>query len=134
MHDEDNAIGLDVSNPQGDSWHMYGDKRLLDKEDTQNRTLCQKAVQLSADEVYAAWSNQKVLDPADFQVWQLAPTLESARSSTQALAPLFTFDAIPERRQDITKRRQYAFTSDYWYWSTLILIKQSGLWNYPITL
>ena len=57
MHDEDNAIGLDVVDSQGAKWKMYGDKRLLDSEDDENRKRCQAAVQTSANEIFAAWKS-----------------------------------------------------------------------------
>ena len=134
MHDEDNAIGLDVVNPKGSSWHMYGDKRLLDKADLENRNLVIQAVQASADEIFQAWSTQQMPAPNSYQAWQYAPTLDSARATTQALATLFTFENPPQRRLDIKKRREWQFTLDYWYSSTAIACNTSGLWKYPITL
>ena len=134
MHDEDNAIGLKVVNPKGFSWRMYGDKRLLDEVDRDNRNLAVKAIQASADEIYQAWSTGKMPASDTYQAWQYAPTLESARANTQKLAPLFTFEDKPRRRADITKRRTWEFTSSYWYWSTIAECIKSGLWKYPITL
>ena len=134
MHDEDNAIGLDVINPTGFSWRMYGDNRLLDEVDLDNQKSVVKAVQTSADEVFQAWSTQKMPTLESYQAWQYAPLLDSARSTTQALAPLFTFEDQPQRRTDIKNRQQWQFTSDYWYSSTALACKTSGLWAYPITL
>ena len=52
MHDEDNAIGLDVTNLHGSpSWRMFCNKRLLDTVDETNRNLATTAVQTSADEI-----------------------------------------------------------------------------------
>jgi hypothetical protein len=134
MHDEDNAIGLSVQNPNGTAWTMYGDKRLLDRVDVTNRNLVIAAVQTSADEIFEAWFMQRVPNPSSYRAWYFAPTLASARAYTQVLAPLFTFEAIPRRRSVIANRRQYIFTSDYWYWSTSLACATSGLWNYPITI
>ena len=131
MHDEDNAIGLSVKNPRGQSWTMYGDKRALDKVDDTNKELCVDAVQASADEIYNAYQTKRAPSPADYQAWTYAPTLESARGQ-QTLAPLFTFEGA--RREDIKKRRLWKFTTDYWFSTTAALCKISGLWNYPIVM
>lgn len=134
MHDEDNAIGLDVVNPQGDSWHAYGDKRLLDTADTKNAELAHLAVQTSADEIYKAWTTGQVPSADNYGAWQYAPTLESAAAQTQALQPLFLNGSPVSRRADITKRRDVQRTTDYWYGTTAALCAKSGLWTYPITL
>ena len=134
MHDEDNAIGLDVVNPDGSSWRMYGDKRLLDKANIKTLDLVTKAVQASADEIFDAWSTQQVPAPDDYQAWQYAPTLDSAGATTQELAPLFTFEDPPQRRLHLEKRREWRFTLDYWYSTTAILCSTDGLWTYPITI
>ncbi len=55
MHDEDSKFGLNVSNGNGDRWHAYGDKRYFDAIDSANRTQVNQAVQVSADEVFAAY-------------------------------------------------------------------------------
>jgi hypothetical protein len=133
MHDEDNALGLHVTNPNNESWQMYGDKRLLSDVDKTNMTYCLAAVQASADEVYEAWKTGTIPPVESFQAWKHAPTLESARSDTQLVAPLFNFDNPPKRRADITQRCTSKYTLNYWYWSTLILIEKSGLWKYPIS-
>lgn len=135
MHDEDNAIGLEVTSPQGSpSWRMFGDKRLLDTVDKTNQNQATKAVQASADEIFQAWSTKEIPTPEKYQAWQYAPTLVSARAATQELAPLFTFEEIPQRRTAIEHRREWSFTLDYWYWSTIVAIVESNLWNYPITI
>jgi hypothetical protein len=113
---------------------MYGDKRLLDAVNADNKTRCLRAVQVSADEIFTAWSTQTMPSISTYQAWQYAPTLTSARANNQLLAPLFTFEQTPQRRADVGHRRQWKFTLDYWYWSTYILCVKSGLWNYPITL
>jgi len=132
MHDEDNAIGLDVVDPQGAKWKMYGDKRLLDSEDDENRKRCQAAVQTSANEIFAAWKSGTIPPTESYGAWQYAPTLESARANTQELAPLFTFEDPPQRRADIKERRKWSFTSNYWYATTYAWCIASGLWKYPI--
>jgi hypothetical protein len=132
MHDEDSAIGLQVSNPAGESWQCYGDKRALDQESAENLKRCVAAVQASADEIYTAYSTGTAPSSSDYAAWKIAPTLDSARSTNQQLATLFTFDS--GRRKGIKTRRVWEFTTNWWYWSTLAECKLSGYWNYPITL
>ena len=132
MHDEDCAIGLRVKNPGGESWECYGDRRALDKVAAENLKRCVAAVQSSADEIYAAYSTGESPSPPNYAAWRMAPTLESARSTSQALAKLFTFDL--ERRRDIERRRVWEFTTNWWFWSTALKCKTSGHWNYPIVL
>lgn len=131
MHDEDNAIGISVKNPAGESWMMYGDKRALDRVDSDNKTRCVNSVQASADEIYKAYQTKQAPSPAEYQAWSYAPTLESARDH-QKLATLFTFKQ--ERRREIKNRSQWTFKTDWWYWSTALECKTSGFWKYPITI
>jgi hypothetical protein len=132
MHDEDCAIGFNVANPGGESWYCYGDKRALDQEDAENLERCIQAIQASADEVYKAFTSKIAPLPVNYAAWTIAPTLESARVTTQALATLFTFTG--GRRQNITNRRDWTFTTNWWFWSTAFDCKKSGRWDYPITL
>jgi len=132
MHDEDCAIGLQVKDPAGESWECYGDKRALDKVAAENLKRCVAAVQASADEIYTAYSTKQAPSPSTYTAWKIAPTLESARSTNQALTKLFTFDS--ERRQDVKKRLAWEFKTDWWFWSTAFECKTSGYWNYPITI
>ncbi|KAF5539770.1 phosphatidylcholine-hydrolyzing phospholipase C [Fusarium napiforme] len=113
MHDEDNAIGLTVRNPAGRTWHTYGDKRLLDKEDISNKAEAWNAVRASADEIYEAWKTKIVPEPAKYAAWEHAPILSQVQS---IVAPLFREDG--QRRADIRKRCQAKYTNNYWYWST----------------
>ncbi|KAI9800895.1 MAG: hypothetical protein M1833_003031 [Piccolia ochrophora] len=134
MHDEDNAIGLSVQNPRQETWQMYGDKRLLDTVDVTNQVLVTKAIQASANEIFQAWSTKQMPTPDIYQAWQYAPTLDSARAVDQKLVRLFTFESQPQRRAVIADRCQSKFTLDYWYSTTALDCRTSGLWNYPITL
>ncbi|KAI0397035.1 hypothetical protein F5Y17DRAFT_471112 [Xylariaceae sp. FL0594] len=127
MHDEDNAIGLWVKSPIGRAWHTFGDKRLLDKEDISNKNEAWNAVRVSADEIYNAWKSKSVPAYPNYAAWNYAPVLSEVQS---LVAPLFRADG--QRRADITKRCQAKYTNNYWYWKTVLDIKASGLWNYPI--
>ena len=132
MHDEDCAIGFQVSNPTGGSWYCYGDRRALDKENADNLKHCVAAVQASADEIYTAYLTKKAPSPSSYAAWRIAPTLNSALSTSQQLATLFTFKS--GRRKDIRKRRVWNFKTDWWYWSTALECATSGLFDYPITI
>ena len=43
MHDEDNAIGLNVENPRGEKFRAFGDKRLLNPGSQTGLKACQNA-------------------------------------------------------------------------------------------
>ncbi|OJD33041.1 phosphatidylcholine-hydrolyzing phospholipase c [Diplodia corticola] len=131
MHDEDCAIGLSVTNPAGESWQAFGDKRLLAKENKDNKERCLVAIQASADEVFQAYKDGKAPSPDSYKAWTHACTLDSAHGS-QELAPLFKKDEY--RRKDVTHRREWEFTQDWWVWSTAMKIWKSGWWKYPITI
>ena len=131
MHDEDNAIGLQVTNPLGQTWIAYGDSRLFDKADIDNKNHCMNALKVSADEIYRAWSSKKM--PSTHSAWDYAPTLGSA-AGKQILAPLFKPDLA--RRKVIKLRRGWDFVGPdgWWFPTTAALLKASGLWRYPIEI
>lgn len=131
MHDEDCAIGLSVTNPAGESWQAFGDKRLLDRENNDNKERCLAAIQASADEVFQAYQTREVPSPDNYKAWTHACTLDSAHGD-QELVPLFKEGE--NRRKDVTHRREREFTQDWWVWSTVMQIYNSGLWKYPITI
>lgn len=138
MHDEDNAIGLSVTNKRGDGpWTAFGDTKLLDHDNKQNREYCQEAIQLSANEVYKAYTQWKEGNagwmPASFGVWDIAPMLESANSESQKLCPLFR-GTVPLRRLDIDNRTEWKFTKDWSYLSTLDNLQEDPKFKYPITI
>lgn len=121
-----------MSNPAGKSWDCFGDKRALDKVAAENLKYCVAAVQASADEIYTAYSTKKAPPSSEYEAWKIAPTLESARSTNQQLAPLFTFQR--ERRKSIKERRAWEFKTNWGFKSTVIECKASGRWKYPITI
>ena len=72
MHDEDNKYGLRVTNLRGDKWIAYGDGMLLEGKSRDNLRIVVKAVQISVDQVYEAYSYPtKALDPS--MVTELIP-------------------------------------------------------------
>lgn len=133
MHDEDCAIGLSVTNPKGNTWTCYGDKRALDAVNEDNKNLCLAAVQASADEIYNAWKTKR--PPDTYTAWNYAPTLESASASTQELAPLFRLkNGVLERRKTIKARRTWEYTTDFTFMGTYKECMSSHWWDYPITI
>lgn len=131
MHDEDNAIGLSVKNPAGETWTAYGDKRGLDEENNDNMVRCLKALQVSADEIYSAWKSKTAPSKSNYGAWTQAPTLESAKG-LQILAPLFIDKN--NRRSTITNRRNWSFTTNWSFFKTALDCVNSGWWKYPITI
>lgn len=131
MHDEDNAIGLQVQNPAGQTWTVYGDKRALDEVDEDNKSRCAEAVQASADEIYEAWRSRAAPSIDQYKAWSHAPTLASARGS-QELAPLFT--DRNERRAEIIGRKKWTFTGSWSFETTAVACWNSGWWKHPITI
>lgn len=132
MHDEDSAIGLSVTNPIGDTWMMFGDGYLLDKANDQNLKKSFAAVQKSADEVYQAWKEKKVLKKADYGALKILPTLESAQKN-QVLAPLFRITG--DHPVTLKVREDYVYTSPVDFSKVAAVCDESGLFRYPnITL
>lgn len=131
MHDEDNAIGLQVANPRGATWHAYGDKRYLDSVNADNRNHAFNALQISTAEIFTAWKTGLVPEYGKYRAWEEAPTLDSA-GGNQELAPLFRPDGA--RRLSLQNRRAWSFTNFYTYATTLIEIAAGDLWDYPIKI
>lgn len=129
MHDEDNAIGLTVKNPAGDAWTVYGGTRTLDAVNSENTGRCLKALQTSADEIWAAW-RYKDATPV-FKAWDFAPTLESA-NGPQVLAPLFKDGGLC--RSNFHDRRTESYTTS---WSPDAVARElwvDSWWSYPISI
>ncbi|MCJ1401447.1 hypothetical protein MMC11_004660 [Xylographa trunciseda] len=132
MHDEDNAIGLQVKNSFGTTWTAYGDKRLLDPVDADNAKQCLLALQASADEIFEAWQSKKSPVPSTaYAALRYAPDLTSAHGP-QILAPLFLPDG--KRRSSVWDRRTHEFTDLYTFPSTIIAVEVGGLWKYPMAM
>ena len=149
MHEEDNAIGLNVTNADGMSWRCYGDGRFLDKEDLDNKKICMKALQISADEITEAFELRRLPHPTN-QALDHAPSISSAMDrSQQKLQPLFTVNDDDRNnktilvRDDISCRREGGHSAMPWWlfnnetaWYSEILLKcwNSGKWKEPIRM
>ena len=78
MHDEDNALGLTVSNPAGETWKAYGDKKLFEPDNARNCERLRWALQASANEIFKVYKSKQVIqDASKFAAWKHAPTLAS---------------------------------------------------------
>lgn len=64
MHDEDNSLRLWIRNRSGKQWKAYGDKKLFEKGNEQNKALMEECLQASVDEVYKAFTTKQV-PPSD---------------------------------------------------------------------
>ncbi|KAF9888251.1 hypothetical protein FE257_008820 [Aspergillus nanangensis] len=131
MHDEDNAIGLRVSNPHGESWTAYGDKKLLTDDDAENQKRCHRALMASADEVYDAWTSRKPTPIALFKAWDHAPTLQSAHAQQNHQA-LFNSDA--QLRTPFEDRKSTNYTTVINWVGLLMKFKASPIFQEPIHL
>ena len=77
MHNEDSAIGLDVTNRRGDSWRGIGDDYLDDvPAGVETKRLCIEAIQTSANEVYEAFMSKIVIPEELFGALKLVPILK----------------------------------------------------------
>lgn len=137
MHDEDCLWGLNVTNGDQNAWRAYGDKRYFDSVDLANKALVDIGVQESVNEVFAAFLTGAAPDPADYRALNRIPNLAQAtnRDGAQAAgnnSPLFAWDGTTvQRRNDVNNLNDYTWTTSWWGWSTLSLLKASYAPNPP---
>jgi len=141
MHDEDSAYGLNVTNAYGDQWLAYGDKRLLDKANNANLQMVQAAIQVSANEIWNAYQTGAPGRGLALNFVADLAALSNNPSDSSNPSPLFIYrDGTTERRDDPANRFDYSWTSNWWGWSTLSLLKDLpefenlGDGNIPVTL
>jgi hypothetical protein len=89
MHNEDNKLGLTVTNKRGTEFSIWGDKQLFEPQNATNREQMRQALQASADEVYQSYESKTAMRPTDgsgYRPWNYTPvkTVESKSHS-----PLF---------------------------------------------
>ena len=116
LPDEENAIGLTVANPAGETWRIYSDKRLLDQADDQNRARCLNAIQASVNEIFHAWAHKHAPQWPDYSAWEPAPVLPASQANDQKFAALFLPDG--SRRNVIEHRCRDAsttYTKNRWF-------------------
>ncbi|BFZ59363.1 hypothetical protein YB2330_000371 [Saitoella coloradoensis] len=133
MHDEEDRDGLRVVNGHGgeggEAWMVYGDKHLNNgTKGEQNLRRVGEAVQVSADEVFAAykgeWSAADLdldLDSAEaagrrrYRALTLAPNLKHLADpyDTANPAPLYAVHLTKDNRWELTRRVSVADRRDY---------------------
>lgn len=135
MHDEDCALGLQVSNRKDMSWTAYGDKKLLDVVDRDNTRICLDALKESVQQVHDAWDSQTV--PATLamrSVLDWAPNLDLVDRDSRSMACMPLFTNRGERRANVNDRRSRALTTDWWWATTAFELTNSSRWSYPVAL
>jgi hypothetical protein len=123
MHDEDCHYGLNVTNLNGISWKMYGDKRLLDSVNDYNLRVVEQAVQASVNEIYTALSTGVVPDGDTYEALNYVPILKQFNepSSVRNTSPLWIADDHGNcfYRSSLNDLNSYAWSND-WTWATLL--------------
>lgn len=126
MHDEESAYGLHVHNQRGDHWVAYGDRYYLDSRNQRNLVIMQEALQVSVDQVYQAFLTKQIPGNPE-QILLLPQVDESGGSNTkQDIAPMFYWDSntnLLMRRLNLRDPYDAEWTSDWFGWSTLALLK-----------
>jgi hypothetical protein len=127
MHDEDSANGLFVSNQRGNQWKAYGDKRYFDMIDVSNSILVNGAAQLSADEIFQAFSTGNVIAPGQYAALTAIPDLAAIQNNQQPglnYSPMFVATGNTViRRNDLNNPVDFSWTNSWWGWSTLSWLK-----------
>lgn len=126
MHTEENENSLHVHNARGDHWIAWGDKYYFVESNSENRKLLNEALQKSADHIFTAYQTGTASDEND--IAEIIPHADEMGSKTnQDIAALFYWDENTKklmRRSDVSKLHDYHWTSDWWGWSTLVLLSQ----------
>lgn len=125
MHDEDCANGLYVRNQRGNQWKAYGDKRYFDMVDLSNSILVNGAAQLSADEIFQAYTTGN--PPANYLALSVIPDLAAVQNNQQPglnYSPMFVATGnTVNRRNDLNNPLDFTWTNSWWGWSTLSWLK-----------
>ncbi|MBB3871922.1 hypothetical protein [Brevundimonas mediterranea] len=116
MHDEDCHYGLNVSNLNGMSWKMYGDKRLQDNVNDYSMMAVEQAVQASADEIYVAMTTGVAPAKAAYDALNYIPILAFDPNDKTNTAPLWITDGAGNcsHRTDTNNLDSYAWTGSWW--------------------
>jgi hypothetical protein len=86
MHQEDNALGLTVTNKKGQKYTLLGDKQLFDPKNATNRDMMRQALQASVNEVWEAYDKKTIkLPTAGYRAWDYAPAAAVPGESHQPL-------------------------------------------------
>lgn len=124
MHNEDCKNGVTVVNARGEQWIAYGDRYYLDTIDTDNKTRVDHAVQLSVDEVFAAFAQGTIpASPAQYAALQFTPNLAAAQNYAANWPPnppaMFVWDGTRVlRRTNLSDTTSHDWTANWSYPST----------------
>jgi len=102
MHDEENRLGLNVTNDRGDQWVSFGDDCLFDGGSARNRELALEAVQLSVSGVEGA---------RPWDALELVPRPDPSRPS---ITPMFSWDGTALVRRSYLNDPWRREVSTYW--------------------
>lgn len=97
MHNEDNKNGLFATN-EAEQWWTYGDDRLLDVVDIDNKKIIDQTVQLSVDEITNAFRNGIATDPDNYAAQNFVPNIDKFYAYTSYVddftktVPMFVYD------------------------------------------
>lgn len=119
MHDEDNRIGLNVTNQRGISWHAYGDGHLNMPEASQHLALIQQVVQESVNAIYEAFESGKM--PEHFDEMTILPDYSNI-SQLNNHPPLFKW----ENNQLLKRKHNFDINDNHYtaWWSGLITLME----------
>lgn len=125
MHNEENKYGLQVHNALGEQWRVYGDFSYFNPMNEVNRQMLLNALQRSADEVFEAYSSGVM--PERTSVLEMVPYAEQFNTDENLdITPMFVWDEESKlllRRTDLSNPYDRRLTSNWWGWTTLILLK-----------
>lgn len=111
MHDEDCAQGLQVMNASKETWIAFGDKKYFDANNSENAKRCLQAVQVSATDIWLAYTGQA--QPSQASALALVPDYQSLIDSRGGPNPPALFiwqDNSVQRRSNLSDRSTYAWT------------------------
>lgn len=130
MHTEENYYGLHVHNLLGNHWQAYGDRSYLNQKNSESRAILDKAMQISADQIYDAYQTGKLQDDQVVNNYIPIPD-EVDNHAVQDISPLFYWDESTHtlmRRSDVANYYDRNWTGNWWGWSTLLkLARQRGM-------
>lgn len=126
MHNEEDVYGLHVHNKRGDVWIAYGDRSYFNDNNSQNAALTLEALQISANEVFNAYTTGSAATPD--RVLNLIPHADEIGADVHLdISPLFYWDETTQkilRRADISNPYDRHWTDNWWGWSTLLELKR----------
>lgn len=126
MHKEENKSGLHVHNLRGDHWFAAGDRYFFDHKNDENLQRLESALQESVNQVFYAY--QYGTAPASDTMHDLIPLADETGTNVQNdISPLFYWDSASNtlfRRADTANAYDNHWTSNWWGWTTLVMLSQ----------